>query len=381
MLQPIQFSAGPMRMRSALPRPALRWRRAAHACCHVPELSAPGRPELWEGVAARDGCREHAFEFDVARTRFGRGVLAEVGATAAGLFGMRRAAVVTDGVVAAQPWFDGAMRGLREAGVDAVVYADTLIEPTDTSFVEAARWAQDVRPDGWISIGGGSCIDTAKAANLLSTHPPPAGVHDLLHYCNAPVGRAAALPGPLKPHIACPTTVGTGSEGTGYAIMDVTSLGGIKTALANRGLKPSLALVDPLTSHSLPASVVASSGLDVVMHACESFTARPYSQRPLGALGADRPLNQGQNPWSDIGCRETLRLAGRYFSRALADASDVEARERMHWAAAASCLSVCRPDRQIGAGRRRARRPYFVYVVYSNNCTSYRQTALLPDHQ
>jgi alcohol dehydrogenase class IV len=257
-------------------------------CCHVPEAAKPQRPELWEGRAPREECREHAFEFDAARTRFGRGVLSEAGTTARAM-GLRRVAVVTDRVVASQPFYDAAMRGLREAGVDAVEYAGARVEPTDQSFLEAARWAQDVRPDGFVSIGGGSCIDTAKAANLFSTHPPPEGIDDFLYYVNAPVGRAAQPPGPLRPHIACPTTAGTGSEGTGYAICDVAHLG-VKTALAGRHLKPSLALVDPLTTHALPRSVVAAAGLDVVLHAAESFTARPHSQRPLGPAGAERPV-------------------------------------------------------------------------------------------
>jgi alcohol dehydrogenase class IV len=155
--------------------------------------------------------------------------------------GLNRVAVVSDRIVSELPFFTAAMDGLQDAGSEAVLYLDVQVEPTDESFIEAARWGADVRPDGWISIGGGSAIDTAKAANLFSTHPPPsAGVLDtasFLHYVNAPVGRAAAVPGPLKPHIACPTTSGTGTEGTGYAICDISSLG-VKTALASRSLKP-----------------------------------------------------------------------------------------------------------------------------------------------
>ena len=179
-------------------------RRSAHGCCHVPDAVVArgardegstlerstakhrehGKPELWEGRAPRELCREHAFEFDVARTRFGRGVLAEVGWTARNL-GLRRVAVVSDSVVATQPFFQKALDGLADAGVDAAVFLDTKVEPTDESFLEAARWALDVQPDGWISIGGGSCIDTCKAANLFSTHPPPSGLDDFLHYVNA----------------------------------------------------------------------------------------------------------------------------------------------------------------------------------------------------
>lgn len=303
--------------------------RALHGCCHVPESKAV-KPELWEG-AEREHCREHAFEFDAARTRFGRGVLNELGETAKAL-GMRRVAIFTDKKVASQPFFASALASIPAAGLEAIVYDEVQIEPTDKSFLAAAQWAADGSPDGVVSIGGGSAIDTAKAANLFASHPPPNGLSDFLHYVNAPVGRASPVPGPLLPHIACPTTAGTGSEGTGYAICDIEHLG-VKTALANRMLKPALALVDPLTTHGLPQAVVAASGMDVVMHACESLTARPFYARPLGPAGAPRPLNQGSNPWSDIGCRETLRIAGRYFARALEDASDVEAREAMMWAA------------------------------------------------
>ncbi|HSK15062.1 MAG TPA: hydroxyacid-oxoacid transhydrogenase, partial [Gaiellaceae bacterium] len=180
--------------------------------------------------------------------------------------------------------------------------------------------------DGFVSIGGGSVIDTAKAANLYATHPA-----DLLTYVNAPVGEGRPVPGPLRPHLACPTTSGTGSECTGIAIFDLVSLKA-KTGIAHRQLVPTRALIDPDTTETLPGPVVAASGFDVLSHALESFTARPFTARaktdPLS-----RPLSQGANPWSDVGCREALRLCGRYLVRAVRDASDREARESMMWAA------------------------------------------------
>ena len=174
-----------------------------------------------------------------------------------------------------------------------------------------------------MSVGGGSVIDTAKAANLFATHP--ADLHD---YVNAPVGAGRPVPGPLAPHIACPTTSGTGSECTGIAIFDDLSLHA-KTGIAHRHLKPTCAFVDPDATRSMPGFVVAASGFDVLSHALESFTARPFTQRTKGP----RPMSQGANPWSDIGCREALRLCGRYLVRASLDASDDEAREQMMWAA------------------------------------------------
>jgi alcohol dehydrogenase class IV len=218
-------------------------------------------------------------------------------------------------------------RSLREAGVEVVSYPDARVEPTDESFKQAAAFATDVNPDGYVSVGGGSVIDTAKAANLYASHPA-----DFLEYVNAPVGAGAAVPGPLRPHIACPTTSGTGSEVTGIAIFDLLAMAA-KTGIASPALRPTEALVDPDCTDTLPASVVACSGLDVLSHALESYTARPYRRRAVTGRPSRRPMSQGANPWSDLGSLEALRLLGRYLERAVTDAADREAREQVMWAA------------------------------------------------
>lgn len=267
-----------------------------------------------------------AFTVDASRVTFGRGCLAEVG-DRAGALGMRRVALFTDAGVAALPIFDKARDSLVAAGLDVVTYADVHVEPTDASFSDAARFAQDCDPDGYVSLGGGSVIDTCKAANLYATHPA-----DFLTYVNKPIGEGQQIPGPLKPHIACPTTAGTGSEVTGIAIFDLVSLKA-KTGIASHALRPTEALVDPDCTASLPPEVVASAGLDVLSHALESYTARPYVRRRAPERPSLRPMSQGANPWSDLGCRESLRVLGRYLERAVSDASDGEAREQMMWAA------------------------------------------------
>jgi alcohol dehydrogenase class IV len=169
-------------------------------------------------------------------------------------------------------------------------------------------------------------IDTAKAANLYTIYPA-----DFLAYVNAPVGEGRAVPGPLKPHIACPTTSGTGSECTGITVFDLLSMKA-KTGIASRRLRPTLALIDPLTTHTLPKNVIACSAFDVLSHALESYTARPFTRRARSKTPGERPMSQGANPWSDLGCREALRLAGEYMVRAVNDASDHEAREQLMWA-------------------------------------------------
>ena len=268
---------------------------------------------------AEAGC-DGGFTVDASRVTFGHGVLGEVGERARAL-GVQRAAVFTDPRIRAQPWFAEITRSLAKANVDVAIYDAIEIEPTETSFEDAGRFAKGF--DGFISVGGGSVIDTCKAAQLLATYPAP-----LRTYLNAPVGEARPVPGRLPPHLACPTTSGTGSEVTGFAICTWSPLHA-KTAIASPTLRPTEALVDPRVALTQPAEVVAASGMDVLCHAVESYTARRYHQRP--STGIARPLSQGANPWSDVGCREALRLLDAHLVHAVQ--GDPYAREQMMWAA------------------------------------------------
>jgi alcohol dehydrogenase class IV len=241
--------------------------------------------------------------------------------------GMRRVGLFTDRRLRALPFFERAHRSLLSAGIEVEIYDDAHVEPTDASFLDAARFAAGAKLDGFVSVGGGSVIDTCKAANLYATHPA-----ELLEYVNAPIGRGRPIPGPLRPHIACPTTSGTGSEVTGITIFDLLSMM-VKTGIASLLLRPTEALVDPDATATLPSEVVASSGMDVLSHALESFTARPFTRRIAPSESSPRPLSQGANPWSDLGCREALRLMGLHLERAVSDSNDAEVREQVMWAA------------------------------------------------
>jgi hydroxyacid-oxoacid transhydrogenase len=278
------------------------------ACCHY--------------YAITEG-HESAFAVDVSSIVFGPGALREAGEHARAL-GMKRAALFTDRRVGALRHVADALASLRTAGVDAAVYDEVKVEPTDESFRAASLFAAEGRFDGYVSVGGGSVIDTCKAANLYATHPS-----EFLDYVNAPIGAGMPVPGALRPHIACPTTCGTGSECTGIAIFDLLARQ-VKTGIASKRLRPSLALIDPTTTYSLPKNVVAASGFDVLSHALESYTARPYTMR---AKAAARPMSQGANPWSDVGCEAAMRKLGTYLVRAVEDAGDHEARDAMMYAA------------------------------------------------
>lgn len=275
---------------------------------------------------------ETVFTVDPRPVKFGVGAVDELGADARAL-GIRRAAVFTDATVATLEATSKALLALEQAGVAFEIYRDSLVEPTDASFLTAATFVREGDFDGIVSLGGGSVIDTAKAANLYASHPAP-----LLAYVNAPIGDGRPVPGPLMPHIACPTTAGTGSESTGVAVFDLVSQK-LKTGISSKWLKPSLGVIDPQFTYSLPALVTAATGFDVLTHAIESYTALPYTQRPRPAEPDQRPPYQGANPHSDLGSLEAIRLGGRFLVRAVRNSDDREARNAMMYAATMAGIS------------------------------------------
>jgi hydroxyacid-oxoacid transhydrogenase len=269
---------------------------------------------------------DRGFTIGMPTFTFGTGVLAEAGDIAREL-GLRRVALFTDQRMAASAYMATVQASLAAAQVDYALYDAVAIEPTDASFQEAARFATEGRFDGFVSVGGGSVMDTCKAANLYSTHPA-----EFMTYVNAPIGGGQKVPGTVKPHIACPTTSGTGSETTGIAIFNLRSLNA-KTGIISRRLIPDVALIDPTVTTSLPKNAVAATGFDCMSHALESLTARAYPRRLNPAKGTSRPVSQGANPFSDMLATEALKGVGKYLVRAVSDASDIEARTEMMYAA------------------------------------------------
>lgn len=267
------------------------------------------------------------FQMAASNIRFGAGCTSEIGMDLRDL-SARRTMVLLDPNLRALPVAEVVQDSLEKQNVDYVLFDEISVEPTDASFQHAAAVATDGQFDAYVAVGGGSTIDTAKAANLFATWPA-----DFFHYVNAPIGDGQPVPAPLKPLIAVPTTAGTGSETTGVAIFDYLAKKA-KTGIAHRYLKPALGIIDPENTRSLPASVAASSGLDVLSHALESYTAIPYDQRPKPQSPLHRPAYQGCNPISDLWSLHALKLMAEYLPRAFADTTDDEARGHMLLAAA-----------------------------------------------
>ena len=270
---------------------------------------------------------ETAFTIDTSSIKYGPGVTREVGHDMRRL-GAQRVMVLTDAQLAQGAAVATAVAALKAAGIDAVLFDQVRVEPTSSSFLQAIEFASRGKFDGYLAVGGGSVIDTAKAANLYATYPA-----DLLAYVNPPIGRGEPVPGPLQPLIAVPTTAGTGSETTGVAIFDFTEMHA-KTGIAHRALRPNLGILDPDNTRTLPKLVAASSGLDVLSHALESLTALPYNQRAAPAAPELRPAYQGANPISDIWCGKAIQMVAANIVRAIQDPDDGEARSQMLLAAA-----------------------------------------------
>ena len=270
--------------------------------------------------------QETVFTYAAPRLKFGPGASDELGHDLTEL-GARRVLVVTDPGLSAAGVAQRVAERIASVGLDVVVFDGVHVEPTDASMREAIDFAREAGPfDAYVAVGGGSTIDTAKAVDLLMTNPG-----DLMDYVNAPVGRALAPPHPLRPLVAVPTTTGTGAESTTVCVLDVLDLR-VKTGISHPGLRPALAVVDPELMLSQPAGVTASAGMDIVCHALESYTARPYDSYERKAP-PDRVPYCGANPVADLWAERSLTLLAGSFRRAVRDGDDREARTDMALAA------------------------------------------------
>jgi hydroxyacid-oxoacid transhydrogenase len=254
--------------------------------------------------------------------KFGAGVTDEIGEDLVSL-GLKRVLVVTDNGVAATRLPERVLGLIRARGIEAGLFQEVSVEPTDSSVKMAIEFAQSFRPEGYVAIGGGSVMDTAKIMNLYVTYPAP-----FLAYINAPIGEGRPVPGPLMPMVCVPTTAGTSSENTAVAIVDITELR-VKTGISHHRLRATLGILDPLNSLSVPRMVTACSGADVLTHAIESYTALAYDERDKPATPAERPPYQGANPISDIWCEKAIKLVAEFLPSAVKDAQDHEARTQM----------------------------------------------------
>ncbi|XP_022805089.1 hydroxyacid-oxoacid transhydrogenase, mitochondrial-like [Stylophora pistillata] len=299
----------------ALREQALRLMRLVGAAsCRCPAHSQNFSPVPRLSSIAKDHVEpECAFEVANSSIRYGEGVTREVGMDFENR-GLKKVCVVTDQKLVTLPPVKEAIESLETNKVKYELFYEVRIEPTDASFKAAIDFAKQGEFDSFLAIGGGSVIDTAKAANLYLCHPE----NEFLDFVNAPVGKGMPIDKPLKPLIAIPTTAGT------------ERVQGAKRLLLESDLKLSaLPAPPPPTSGQSSGSHPWRSRC----HAIESYTAIPYQKRgPRPPNPNMRPAYQGSNPVSDVWSKHALGIVAKYLKRSIKDASDLEARSNMHLA-------------------------------------------------
>jgi len=269
---------------------------------------------------------ESIFTYAAPRLRFGPGASDEIWHDLVQL-GARKVLLVTDPGVRATGAPDRIADQVSSHGAQTVVHDSAQVEPTDASLTSAVERARaEGSFDAVIAVGGGSSIDTAKAVNLMLTNPG-----HLMDYVNAPIGSGRAPEQQLLPLIAVPTTTGTGAESTTICVLDVLDLE-VKTGISHERLRPQLAVVDPRLSASQPAGVTASAGMDILCHALESWTARPYTSFDRKTPDQRVPYC-GANPVADLWSERAMSLLAGAFRTAVLDGGDESARADMALAA------------------------------------------------
>jgi alcohol dehydrogenase class IV len=279
----------------------------------------------------RNGGSDHETIFTIEATplKYGPGASEEVG-WEINRMGVRRVMLISDpGVV--KIGISGRIQELIEAeGIDVEVWDKAHVEPTAQSFQEAADFAVNGDFDGFVAVGGGTSIDTAKVSDLIATHGG-----EIMDYVNPPIGGGQAPPSPLRPLLAIPTTSGTGAEATTVAVLDIPEQK-VKTGISHQYLRPHRGIVDPNLTLSLPPEVTSSTGLDVICHAAEAYTSMPYDEREKPGSPDERPPYQGANPVADLWSSKALEYGGKYLRRAVENSEDLEARGAMMLAASMS---------------------------------------------
>lgn len=269
---------------------------------------------------------ESVFTYGAPQLKFGPGAADEIGYDLS-LTGAKRVLVVTDPGVAEAGVAQRVADQMGQFGVEAIVWDGTHVEPTDDSLREAVDYGRSNGPwDAFVAVGGGSSIDTAKAINLMTSNEG-----ELMDYINAPVGGGKAPQNPLKPLVAVPTTTGTGSESTTICVLDVLSLK-VKTGISHARLRPTMAVIDPMVTLTQPAGVTAAAGMDILCHALESYTARPYTSYEH-KQPHERVPYCGSNPIADMWSEKALALLAGSFRTAVHDGDNLEARADMALAA------------------------------------------------
>ena len=248
---------------------------------------------------------------------FGPGQRGQLGLMAKGLG--RRALVVTDERMATTAEFKAMLSNLADEGVQTFVYDKALPDLPRKNIVEAVSLFRDKDIDLLIGIGGGSCMDLAKAVSVVL-----ANGGDVRDYYGE-----FRVSGPGLPIVAVPTTGGTGAEVTSIAVI-FDEENHMKMAITDAHLEPTAAIIDPELTLTCPPGLTAATAADAISHLVEGFTARPKNPTPQELA---TKIYVGKNRITDMFCIKGLELMNASVANVVADPSNLAARSDVMFAA------------------------------------------------
>lgn len=237
----------------------------------------------------------------------------------------KRALIVTDERLAADPMFAEVVDGIRSADVTVEVFSRTIAELPASCIDDGLGFARSFGPELVIGIGGGSCMDAAKVISLLLVH----GGQPRDYYGEFKV------PGPVMPLICVPTTSGTGSEVTPVVVISDPSRA-VKVGIASPHLIPHTAICDPEFTYTCPPGLTAISGADALTHAIEAFTTARRVQAPSTV---HEHVFVGKNALSDHYALFAIKHITSSLKSAYDNGKDIVARERLMLGATAAGLA------------------------------------------
>lgn len=245
------------------------------------------------------------YEFNsVSKVLKGVGAIEKAGKEVQRLAG-NRAMIVTDPGLSALGLHKSLEEALTKAAVDFVLYDKAELEPNATSIQDCADTARNFEADVIIGFGGGSALDTAKAASVLAVHEGPIDKYFGLDM----------VPGPCMPLIAIPTTAGTGSEMTSISVLTNNETGA-KLGIVSDYIYASSVILDPALTVGLPPHVTAMTGVDAFVHAMESF------------------VGQRATPFTDALNLQAMKIISKNIRKAYANGANLDAREAMLYGSA-----------------------------------------------
>ncbi len=261
-----------------------------------------------------------AWQFAMSNIKFGIGVASEIGFDLKKL-GIKNCLIVTDEIMVKIGLIDKIVPPIYDQNINVTVWDKVEPEPSLQSMQDCIDEFKDSNFDGFVAFGGGSVIDSAKVIALVLTHGGK-----ILDYMPAPFGEGKKIPGPFNPLIAVPTTSGTGSETSPSSVITFPEKL-VKGALFCG--RPTLGILDPLLTVTMPPSVTAATGMDALVHAIEAYFVRPYTTRPKPATPPERPVFTGSTELTDIFAEKAIELIGQYLRLAVNNGNNLEARSGM----------------------------------------------------